>query len=147
VAVTGAALVARWFPGYGGPLPVVHRWSSYALVALGALDLVMWWRRSDVRLPWAVPAAAVLALTAAAAFLTSALVQWDQAALWLVDGGGFDSPSPAVELLFSDDVRFFIFGSSEISVEAVRAWSVTHFVAAPLIAALAVGVLARAGRR
>lgn len=91
-------------------------------------------------------ATAVAVIGCGVASLTWGLVRWDQIALWSVTTGAFLGDGGLWKPAVSDEVRFLIIGGTEVGQAIYRRWLLVH-LAAPVVAAIALGASVWLGRR
>jgi quinol-cytochrome oxidoreductase complex cytochrome b subunit len=119
------------------PMRVVHRTASIGfplpVLALGLLHAVE--RRRSW--PWGA-GAFVLALGLS---FTGYLLPWDQLALYAVTIG--TNMRGLVTAAFSNEVKFVLVGSREISQGTIRTWFVVHAAVLPVLLALCLAGLRR----
>ena len=91
-------------------------------------------------------ATAAVVIGCSAASLTWGLVRWDQIAKWAVVRGDLLAEGGLWKPAVSDEVRFLIVGGAEVGQGTYRRALLVH-LAAPVVAALTLGVSLWLGRR
>jgi quinol-cytochrome oxidoreductase complex cytochrome b subunit len=144
LAVTGFWLSFEYRPS-ATAVRSVHVGASRAFIVLSitTCGLVIV-RQFEERSSWLAPVgAAVGTLVALFASFTGYLLPWDQLALRAVTiGSHYEGMWKAA---FSDQIRFVLVGSSEISQATLRNWFLVHAFVLPLALFASVLVLNRRG--
>ena len=118
----GAVTAMRGVHRFGGSLLLLV---LIVLLVVAVIDVV---QRRTGHEPWII--AAALALLGLVLSVSGFLLPYDQLALRAVtvrtDISGFFE-------LFTDEVRYVLIGTSEVSVSTIRGWFVVHSLVLPLV--------------